>query len=54
MAIRDGKSKFYRQLNLPKEVKQLLRIYNRKWKKDALSEVKGCSDGVFGKIHKVR
>lgn len=50
MPQRDGRSKFYRGLNLPKEVKRLMRMYNYTWKKEALSKLKGCSDGAFGKL----
>lgn len=50
MSQRDGRSKFYRGLNLPKEVKRVIRHYNFKLKKEALSQLKGNSDGIFGKL----
>ena len=46
MSIRDGKNKFYRQLNLSKELKLLLRMYNKVWKPQALRETKGIDNGT--------
>lgn len=37
----DGKSKFYSQLDLPKDLKQLIKKYNKVWKPRALRETKG-------------
>jgi len=49
--MRDGKSKFYRKLDIPKEIKTLMRKYNRVYKKQALNELKGNSDVSSGKTY---
>jgi hypothetical protein len=49
MARGDGKNKFYRQLDLPKEVKLLLRMYNKVWKPQALREIRSNNSGFTGK-----
>ena len=51
MARGDGKNKFYRLLDLPKDVKALLKIYNKIWKKQACTEIKGTADSVHGKTY---
>ena len=48
---RDGKSKFYRYLNLPRDTHKLIRTYNKFWKKQVLDEEKGCDNGFTGKIY---
>lgn len=45
MARGDGKNKFYRQLELPKEIMKLIKTYNKVWKPKALSEFKGIVNG---------
>ena len=44
----DGKNKFYRQLDLPKDIKKLIRTYNKVWKPKALNEFKGINNGSAG------
>lgn len=51
MARGDGKNKFFRQLDLPEDVKILLKKYNKIWKKQALNEIKSGADGTFGKVY---
>jgi hypothetical protein len=48
MARGDGKNKFYKYLDLPKDVKKLIRMYNKVWKPRALREEKGNNDGSAG------
>jgi len=51
MSRNDGKSKFYRMLDVPKDIKLLLRIYNRVLRKQALNETKGTNNGSSGKTY---
>jgi len=48
MARGDGKNKFYRLLNVHKDVIVLIRHYNKVFKKRAYIEAKGSSDGTTG------
>jgi len=45
MARGDGKNAFYRNLDLPKEIKKLIRVYNKVWKPRALKETKEIENG---------
>ena len=33
---RDGKNKFYSKLDIPKDLKKLIKFYNKIWKKQTL------------------
>jgi hypothetical protein len=49
MARGDGKNKFYKHLELPKDLMKLIKVYNKVWKPKALSETKGIANGATGK-----
>jgi len=50
----DGKNKFYKQLQIPKDVVTLIRYYNKIFKPTAFRAYNKTSDGSSGKNYNTK